>query len=425
MNKLFPVPMMGQGTADVESLPSYLSRCAFEHGVSVGTLVRWVEDLDRGTLPESQKPWRSIPKIATMARCNQYSCSLREALGKLTGQDLRCRPLEFLDRHTFSISREIGGISWCPECIKEQSRIGEPLYFKQLWHMRAVSHCHIHRARLLSHCAVCGQEQRLFSLSMPVGYCVKCKASLAERHAFSPDHIVPSWKSYSFDIVDVFIRTAKEVPQIDPSVQQKMLIRVFRDLDGAGIVIESWTDSLLAYFEESLHTRRLISHRRLAYILNISLYDLLTIGENYLPVPLMYEINEDIPEYLEKVARTHRDHAIVRKRLEAIAFNHEVPISLKELARMGEVSVGYIEYRFPDLAKQVTERHQRYQQRERLINRYRAQAAALRFFTDDHYSDHSRSRKEAYRVLREETKLPKWVLKNAIQTAYGALQLGA
>lgn len=58
------------------------------------------------------------------------------------------------------------------------------------------------------------------------------------------------------------------------------------------------------------------------------------------------------------------------------------------------------------------------------MNRYRAQAATLQFFVDDRYADHTQSRKEAYRALKEETGLPKWVLKNAIQTAYGALQIG-
>ena len=55
------------------------------------------------------------------------------------------------------------------------------------------------------------------------------------------------------------------------------------------------------------------------------------------------------------------------------------------------------------------------------MNRYRAQTAALQFFIDDRYADHTQSRKEAYRVLKEETGLPKWVLKDAIQTAYSAL----
>ena len=127
---------------------------------------------------------------------------------------------------------------------------------------------------------------------------------------------------------------------------------------------------------------------------------------------------------MEKTGRIHRNHVEVRRRLEQIAPTHEPALSLRVLVRWGGVSVGYIDYRFPDLAKRVIEQHPRYQQREQLVKQYRAQAAALQFFTDDRYADHTRSRKEAYRVLRAETGLPKWVLKNAIQTAYRALQVG-
>ncbi len=52
---------------------------------------------------------------------------------------------------------------------------------------------------------------------------------------------------------------------------------------------------------------------------------------------------------------------------------------------------------------------------------YRAQASALAFFIDEKYSTQQKSRKQAYRVLREETGLPKFMLKRAIQSAYFAL----
>ncbi|WP_018414512.1 hypothetical protein [Teredinibacter turnerae] len=57
------------------------------------------------------------------------------------------------------------------------------------------------------------------------------------------------------------------------------------------------------------------------------------------------------------------------------------------------------------------------------MNRYSAQADALWFFTDDHYAEHTQSRKEPFQLLKEEIGLSKWVLKNAIQTACGASQV--
>ena len=91
---------------------------------------------------------------------------------------------------------------------------------------------------------------------------------------------------------------------------------------------------------------------------------------------------------------------------------------------MAKVSAGYLEYRFPSLVRQVVDSHRAYQEQQKLVNRYRAQTAAVRFFTDDRYACHTHSRKEAYRVLSAETGLPKWVLKDAIQVAYRALSVG-
>ena len=39
--RLFPIPLYGQGSADVESFPSYVHRIAFEHGIYVGELIRF------------------------------------------------------------------------------------------------------------------------------------------------------------------------------------------------------------------------------------------------------------------------------------------------------------------------------------------------------------------------------------------------
>ena len=42
MFKLIPIPMIGWGTFDVESLPSYILRSAYWHGVSGSSFIRYV-----------------------------------------------------------------------------------------------------------------------------------------------------------------------------------------------------------------------------------------------------------------------------------------------------------------------------------------------------------------------------------------------
>ncbi|PIQ40060.1 MAG: hypothetical protein COW58_08075 [Thalassolituus sp. CG17_big_fil_post_rev_8_21_14_2_50_53_8] len=71
--------------------------------------------------------------------------------------------------------------------------------------------------------------------------------------------------------------------------------------------------------------------------------------------------------------------------------------------------------------KGIIEKRKAYEEEQRLKTIYRAQAAALKYFISEKYAEAPKSRKQACRRLREETGLPKWVLKKAIQTAYGAL----
>ena len=66
----------------------------------------------------------------------------------------------------------------------------------------------------------------------------------------------------------------------------------------------------------------------------------------------------------------------------------------------------------------VVENHKSAKKQKELQNRYRAQVAALKFFTDNRYASYTHSRYEAYKVISEETELPKWVLTNAIREAY-------
>jgi len=182
---------------------------------------------------------------------------------------------------------------------------------------------------------------------------------------------------------------------------------------------------LMAEYARNQHRFwRLITMRRLAYLLNVSLYDLLS--SNYRAIQLPYKPStlKELPKQIKPRKKVVRNHKQEYQKIVAIIAAQPIPPSLKRLARLANVSVGYMEYRFPSLVRQVVEKSQAYQKREQLIRRYRAQAAALQFFTGDRYADHTRSRKDAYRVLKEETGLPKWVLKNAIQTAYGVLQVG-
>lgn len=421
---------MGQGTAEVESLASYILRSAYEHGVSVGMFLQLVHELSIGSRKVSAVKIRGNIGIARLARSNSMTWALRDQLAKLTGQDISCEPLRFLDSKVYCISTEIDGLRWCPECLAEMEHIGVPLYFKQLWHMRTVVSCPIHRVRLAGQCELCNSNQCSLKAIHPVGFCVDCGAPLSKRkRMLLPKDISPSWECPSHDVLDVFEKASKPGPIENGWFVGKNFSFPSPLTTRNGRLDYFLNDDVMALIQQcGLNWRggfRLISLRRLAHLLNLSLYEMLMFDGDVRKLPLTTVEAAELPDHLKIRKKTTRNHKQVYQNVVDYLDTQEIPPSLKQVARFAGVSIGYLEYRFPCLVRRIVESHKAYCDQKSLVNRYQAQAAALRFFIDDRYADYNHSRKEAYRVLKDETGLPKWVLKNAIQTAYGVLQAGA
>ncbi|HCS63575.1 MAG TPA: hypothetical protein DIW64_05480 [Cellvibrio sp.] len=427
MNKLFPIPLLGQGTADIESLSSYVLRVAYEHGVSVGTLFSAVIEMSKA---ESRLEYHSDVSgragIEILARVNKCSSQWRRLFTELTGQDLFCGALQFLSRSVYCISTDIGGIRWCPECFSEMSRIDMPRYIKQIWHMKAVDYCPLHRTRLESVCPCCGSVQHSMRAETPLGWCMNCDFNLGERKGpLSLEDIQPSWECMSLDLVEIFEKTARDLEDMHCFRTSDIFIRdttsTSEDWVGDGRTSCLAIEVLRTLRTPQRQPLKLISLRRLAYMMNMSLYEMLTSPLNVLNLPAQIIDVKTLPDQIKIRKKIARNHQSEYQRIMLILESQASPPSLKQLARLAKLSVGYLEYRFPGLVRKVVDRHKAYQDQQYLKRRYRAQTAALKFFIDDRYSAYSQSRKEAYRVLREETGLPKWLLKDAIQVAYRAI----
>ena len=426
--KFFSVPMQGQGTADVESLPSYVLRLAYEHGVSAGVLLSTLwDDLSYRGARHQTIGGRS--GIEGLARVNSRSLGVRFYLSGITGQDLSCRPLDFLENRVYMISTEIGGFRWCPECLSEMSQVGVPRYIKQLWHMTAVTHCPLHRSLLVEVCPKCDSEQVSMRYDIQIGWCGKCRHSLSTRKkSLTPDDIQPSWKCISYDILEVFEETARgDKTGSDIHLYHRAGASMLRDYIKFMAFDHKLPPEFKPFLEEYARNPfqfwRLTTMRRLAYLLNVSLYQLLSNDHESLPFPYELSAIKNMPAQIKPRKKVVRNHKQEYQKIVALIEAQTAPPSLKRLAKLANVSVGYMEYRFPSLVRKVVDESQAYLRNEKLSRQYRAQEAAIRFFTDQRYADYNQSRKEAYRVLREETGLPKWVLKNAIQAAYGALHV--
>jgi hypothetical protein len=426
MNKLFPIPLLGQGTADIESLSSYVLRLAYEHGASVGAFITAITEMSGVDSCVYRSGVAGRAGIESLARVNNCSTRWRLLLTELTGQNLFCGALQFLGLHVYLVSTDIGGIRWCPECFSEMSWIDAPRYIKQIWHMKAISHCPLHRTPLESVCPHCDDAQLSMKADVLLGWCMKCGFNLGERkRPLSLEDIQPSWECMSLDLVEVFAKTARDPEEKYCSETTRTFIREM--MKGLGALSKERRRPCPALEVMKMATTsrgmcwRLITLRRLAYMMNMSLYEMLSNPFDVLRLPAQIIDVKDLPDQIKVRKKIARNHESEYKKILLILESQSSPPSLKQLARLAKLSVGYLEYRFPGLVRKVVDRYQAYQDQQYLKRRYQAQTAALKFFIEDRYAAHAQSRKEAYRVLREETGLPKWVLKDAIQVAYTAI----
>lgn len=429
--KLFPIEVCGSGTAEVESLPSYIHRIAHSHGVYVGELLRFA---DRQVRKDSTYRGR-LEKIPTyiqnheILRSNKLSHYLVDVFEHLTRQPLSGTYASVLNRAFTRSSYEIlKGFRWCPECIGEMTALGEEPYFKLIWQFQAIKSCPIHRGQFMQECGFCGCTQTSYKKARNLALCQQCGKSLAFRkQKICVNGLLPSWEELGQDILELI----KDIQKYGENTLPE---------NGIGKSVSElfdcyWQQDKEDKFYELLGRDKLLSvihcgrslclndARKLSFRLGISIYDLIS-GNAVKTTPLL-DAGDYCPfpeSFRNPVHREVRNHKSILQELKKLSASgkERTPLSLKATARKLNVSVGYLEYRFPTQVREITARYQHFKQVEHLKKIYLAQRRSLEYFLSESQGCAPKSRKQAYRFLKEETGLPKWVLKKAIETAYGA-----
>ncbi|MGH8158210.1 MAG: TniQ family protein [Rhodanobacter sp.] len=177
MTQLFPIPLLGVDTPQVESLASYVCRLALAHGVSARQMLL------------------ATAEVRVPGQLNGYSgfaATMVERLGVLTGQANLVHGTLLRLRHVLSVNA-INSIAatrrWCPSCIADDVDRNEPGYDPLFWSIKAVSLCLKHDVWLVSACPHCLAPQTY----LPYGgahrtRCSRCRKPLS---AFC-DRVVPS-----------------------------------------------------------------------------------------------------------------------------------------------------------------------------------------------------------------------------------------
>lgn len=426
---LFPISVIGNGTAEVESLASYLHRISYKHGVYVGVLLKksYKYAIKKNIISHNCLLPHYI-SVNELIRPEKVTTMLVDLFQKLTGQDLSATVLWVIKN---SLGRSVGeiveGFRWCPECFAEMLNVGDEPYFKLIWHLTAIRACPIHRTPLISKCDFCGCTQTSYIKKNSIGFCQDCGKSLSKRKKrLRPVDILNRWEDIGLDVVELF----KDIAVIQPNSLpndgvHKSVEDIFEYYWRIGRETEFYSalsrDELLAIvFKQSSVSFK--SARKIAYRLGVSLSALLS--GDAINISNMLDDEQFCwlpPGFLESGRKAKRDHVKILNKIKVEIKNSKSPISLKQLAKKIDVSVGYLEYRHPVLVSSITQRYMDYCEEMKLKKLHAAQSKALDFFLNEKYKNEKHSRKQAYRTLRAETGLPKHLLRRAIQVAYVAI----
>lgn len=423
MKKLFPISLMGKGTPEVESLPSYIARLAYHHKVSVGDILKQVF-LEINDMAKVKKNHFSPESIM---QPNKTTMSLVSTLSLMTNQPLEQSALVWMYQSLGRSSLElVCGYRWCPECFSEMNKMELEPYIKSKWHLSGIKHCPIHRTNFLAKCESCGCKQVSYNRKYIFSVCQDCKANLSERkEPLKLSEIHSSWEDNGFDIIQLY----KDLAEVSfASFPENGAVQSL-----SSVFDYYWTrDEEYKFYElfgrdESIgliHKQQPISllvARRIAVKLGVSLYSFMNGEAAKVPFIIDPKFMCVLPEgYTAVTKRRNYDHEENLQKILHYLDVLESP-SLKKIAECTGTSSGYIRYRYPVLAQKISDEFMAEHLRIRLRKMHQAQSAALKYFFDQKYADHPKSKRQAYKEVKRETGLAKGVIEQAVKRAYNAM----
>jgi hypothetical protein len=443
---MYDVPLAGAGTGSVESLPSYLQRCAHHHCVP---MCKFLDYLSTNAPEPSTSRSAHTVKRNGLLTSGQQTYRYLNAIYQLTGKNLIHSTFSVVQHITTNPKREIArSTRWCPECFQDMKRIGSERYIKLIWHLADIKHCPLHKTPLLEACPRCRRKQQTLWVKGPLDICHSCEHNLADRYNRQLGRPQPSWFNQGGDMIKLILDVTHNAsildnnifrgnPQEDISIHLDEIVKPFRSglekslRDFSTYFTDPYFFQAYRHLWKNRESRNQIwgektitlrTIRILAHFSRVSIFDVLTGKMQNIASSSFPELDNYLPKELTSIERrkTH-NHDLNRKRILELA-SLDPPPSLKEIARQTGLSLGYINYQFPILKKMIVERHSQKRDEICRIKNAQAMSCAMNYFFDEKYANHPKSRKQALATLIDETKLTKLYLKPAIKIAYDQYQ---
>lgn len=426
MIRLFPLSLEGKGTANVESLPSYVLRLAHLHAVPAGRLL--------DSLPCERKV-NSANKLlsgslGSLVRPNSTTQLIVDALGRASSEarsSLRAAtflPLEAAMAR--SASSFAPHLRWCPLCLTEQVAKSDAPYLKLAWQFLGLKACIHHRMLLQDRCTACGSAQHGWWRKVPLNICDRCDARLDEMPSrYSPNRPMEECAPDLLRLVSEIASTPE--PEFPAGGSCRVVRTLIDSLKESGACPDRLAHLDLLEISRYAGDRRmsLPIARRVAFQLSITLPELFSGDITGINHVFGFCLLNQLPANLAPLPREHLvgEHEMYRALLDVVEHSRST-LSLRQVAQRLGVSVGVLRYRFPNEAKQISRGWRQHNARAARMRAGRVRNAVCRCMGEWSALQGGRlTRKGVLRVLRATTDLPKEPLRKEIDSAFMALEV--
>ena len=358
----FPLFPLGVDTIEVEAFGSVFCRMAHMHSVSIYTMAMHLRQWWMRQHPEDDSAKKNVINATNPMLCG-YGANV-ETYVSIVKAATGC---EILERTTFlamkcALDSEGHGVvrpdrAWCPACLEEAYQEHRTFYDRLAWALPAIHRCPIHGIRLSTRCQLCGATQLHYHHLGLVELCCKCKSPL--RSAPSTWEVVPSSQLYEKECLDLVMNISKGTLRVVPN--------------GYNIFINAFAEYLaplnrkISRFAYQAPRRPQIARESRPPRLDTLLRRCAAFGvypSNVLSDPVGAANSACLMEFarlnLPATAKPRRSDELVRlaktrlqKEVEQ-AISDPIP-SLRQVAREVGVSVGFLNFHFPDLIRKYSE----------------------------------------------------------------------
>jgi hypothetical protein len=386
-SQLYSLKPIGLGTANVESLTSYLTNLAKAHWVSVGDLLSEKFSTIIGKTYLTDTPSRGLHKVYNRTSAlNGTGVMARDWVEAAQLLTLR-EDLHLLTLLTWSdvfpkrkLLRQHK--AWCPLCYEDWRYSGQPLFEPLIWTIDVVELCPTHHVPLSIQCPHCSQKQPFLDWQAQLGHCSKCQkwlSTTSETQLSRSKEVEKAKENWQLWVA----KNLGEVLTLQVQPPSKKRIA-----EAISICIKESTEGNIAAFSRMLDLPKntvwqwqagqvlppLRELLRICHLLSIPLANIL-IKDN-----LTENIHELVPTQLVRVSKVLREPSRpfnsiqIYAVLEAEFLSHSCPpLTLEQVATSVGYAVRLLREHFPEIccaiaAKAKNYRKARQEQRVRKLS---------------------------------------------------------